>query len=205
MDRRLQFIADLKRLCFSMTELCARFRISRKTGYKWRRRYESEGPTGLVEHSRRPHSCPHETDSDLVRQLLEARRRHPTWGAKKLLALLTRRFPNRAWPARSSLCDLLKRHGLVPEPRRRRRPGHPGRPTTPMTAPNEIWTADFKGQFRTRDGVYCFPLTIVDGYSRFLLACQGLRSTAHEPARQVFQRLFQHDGLPLRAAHHPDR
>lgn len=89
-----------------------------------------------------------------------------------------------------------QRHGLVTGRRRWQYPGHPGRPLTPMDAPNAIWTAGFKGQFRTRDGEYCYPLTVVDGYSRYLLASQGLRSTAIELARPVFQRLFAECGLP---------
>ncbi|MDR7453954.1 MAG: DDE-type integrase/transposase/recombinase, partial [Armatimonadota bacterium] len=128
--------------------------------------------------------------------LLAARHRHPTWGAKKLLRILSRKHPDWEWPARSTCCDVLKRHGLVTSPRRRRFPSHPGRPVTPMTAPNEIWTADFKGQFLMTDGTYCYPLTVVDGYSRYLLACQGLPSTRIAGAWPVFRRLFEEYGLP---------
>ncbi len=195
-DERLRFIADSRRQVFTMTELCTRFGISRKTGYKWLGRYEEQGPAGLLDQSRRPHGCPHETSEPLVAALLELRRRHPTWGAKKLLAILARRHPHREWPSRSTACDILLRHGMIPKARRRSWPGHPGRPQTPMTAPNEIWTADFKGQFRTRDGIYCYPLTVVDGYSRYLLGCQGLHTTAHTPSKAVFSRLFREYGLP---------
>ena len=93
---------------------------------------------------------------------------------------------------------LLERHGLITSPRRRRALGHPDRPTTPMEEPNAIWTADFKGQFKTRDGRYCFPLTVVDGASRYLLACRGLTSVRTEEARPVFQELFHTYGLPTR-------
>lgn len=91
-------------------------------------------------------------------------------------------MPTWSWPARSTVCNILSRHELVPKKRRRRPLGHPGRPTTPMTEPNEIWTADFKGEFRTLDGVYGYPLTVADGFSRYLLACHGLLSTAHDGA-----------------------
>jgi transposase InsO family protein len=128
--------------------------------------------------------------------LLDVRRRHPTWGAKKLLRILATRHPTWLLPARSTASDLLQRHGLVTHRRRRQFPSHPGRPLTPMTAPNEIWTADFKGQFLTRNGLYCYPLTIVDGFSRYLLACQGLLSTRIALARPVFHRLFAEYGLP---------
>ncbi len=196
MDQRVRFIADLQRKYLSLSELCRHFGVSRKTAYKWIERYEADGPAGLVDRSRRPHACPHQTPARVVEALLECRRRHPTWGAKKLLSILSRSHPEWEWPARSTGSELIKRHGLVPGRRRRQYPGHPGRPLTPMDAPNAIWTADFKGQFRTRDGEYCYPLTVVDGYSRYLLACQGLRSTAIELARPVFQRLFAEYGLP---------
>ena len=196
MDQKVRFIADYQRHFFSLAELCRRFSVSRKTAYKWIERYEADGPSGLEDRSRRPHACPHQTPSMVAEALLEFRRRHPTWGAKKLLCILSQRCPDRKWPARSTCSDLLKRHGLVTGKRRRSYPGHPGRPMTPMDEPNAIWTADFKGQFRTRDGEYCYPLTIVDGYSRFLLACQGLRSTAVHLAKPVFKRLFEEYGLP---------
>src|SRR5712691_894852 len=196
MDQKVRFIADYQRDLFTIAELCDRYGISRKTGYKWIERYEAEGPTGLHDLSRRPHGCPHQTPSVVTEVLLEARRRHPRWGAKKLLKIVSRRHPRWEWPARSTACQILKRHGLVPKARRRPRLGHPGRPDTLMQAPNQIWTADFKGQFRTRDGLYCYPLTVVDGYSRFLLACQGLLSTKHSDSRPVFLRLFKEHGLP---------
>ncbi len=196
MDQRMQFISDVQRGLLPVTELAERFGISRKTAYKWIDRYEDGGPPSLVDRSRRPLSCPHATPDAVVTGVLEARRRHPRWGAKKLLRILRRKAPGTAWPARSTVCDLLTRHGLVPTTRRRPPLSHPGRPLTPMTEPNAIWTADFKGQFKTRDGEYCYPLTLADGFSRYLLACQGLRSTAVALARPTFQRVFEEYGLP---------
>ncbi len=196
MNQRLQFITDYHRGLFPITELAQRFGVSRKTAYKWIDRYERAGPPGLGDQSRRPRHCPHETPRTIVEAVLEARRHHPRWGAKKLHRILTRKHPQQEWPARSTVCDLLKRHDLIPKTRRRPRLTHPGRPLTPMTEPNAIWTADFKGPFKTRDGVYCYPLTLVDGYSRYLLACQGLRSTAIALARPIFQRAFEKYGLP---------
>jgi transposase InsO family protein len=196
MDQRKQFIADYHRGLQSVTELAEQFEISRKTAYKWIERHERAGVPGLADRSRRPQSCPHETPPRIVDAVLEARRHHPRWGAKKLLRILRQRDPNEMWPARTTVCDLLKRHGLVPKTRRRPAVSHPGRPLTPMTEPNEIWTADFKGQFKTRDGVYCYPLTLLDGFSRYLLACQSRRSTAIATARPVFRRAFEEFGLP---------
>lgn len=196
MDQRKQFIADFHRGLQSVTELADRFAISRKPAYKWIDRHEQNGASGLTDRSRRPRSCPHETPQPITDAVLEARRHHPRWGAKKLLRILRRKDPHEVWPARSTVCDLLKRHDLVPTNRRRPRLSHPGRPLTPMTEPNGIWTADFKGQFKTRDSMYCYPLTLVDGFSRYLLACQGLRSTAIALARPIFQRAFEEYGLP---------
>jgi transposase InsO family protein len=135
-------------------------------------------------------------DATTCRLLLEIRRRHPDWGAGKLLKRLHKLDPKRALPADSTVGDLLRRENLIVPRRRRRRLEHPGRPTTRAMKPNDLWTADFKGQFKTRDGVYCYPLTVADAASRFVFACRGLSSTKHREARPVFLRLFQEFGLP---------
>lgn len=196
MDEKVRFIADVQRDEASFVELCARYGISRKTGYKWVDRYEEEGGAGLSERSRRPKSFPRATDSNLVEKVVELRKKHPSWGGRKLHDILARRDPSVAWPAGSTCCEILKREGLVETRRRRRYPGHPGPPTRPMDESNSTWTTDFKGEFKTRDGEYCYPLTVVDGYSRYLLACQGLPSTKTVLARPVFTRLFSEYGLP---------
>jgi putative transposase len=198
MDQRTQFIADHLRDRLSITELCALYGISRKTGYKWIDRYLRHGPAGLDERSRRPRHSPNHTPEEIVSAILEARRRHPTWGGKKLLALLHRRHPRWPLPGRSTACDILRRHGLVPLRRQRRRIGHPGKPTSQMLAPNDVWSADYKGQFRTGDGRYCYPLTVSDGFSRYLLGCPALLSTAADEAKPIFTRLFKEYGLPKR-------
>lgn len=198
MDQRTQFIADHLRDTWPITELCERYGVSRKTGYKWIERYLRSGPAGLEEHSRRPHRSPNQTADEIVAAILDARHRHPSWGGKKLLALLHRRHPRWLLPGRSTACDILRRHGLVPTHRHRRRLGHPGKPTSQILAPNDVWSADYKGQFRTGDGRYCYPLTVTDGFSRYLLGCQALRSTAGVDAKPVFTRLFQEFGLPTR-------
>ena len=198
MDERLQFVADLRRGTEEMAVLCRRYGVSRKTGYKWRDRYAAEGAAGLAARSHAVHACPHATAPDAVDALCELRRRHPTWGPKKLLAVLAARHRRLTLPAPSTAAALLKRAGLVTSRTRRRTPGHPGRPTAAMDAPNAVWTADFKGEFKTRDGVYCYPLTVCAGYSRALLACRGLPSTRTTGARPVFERLFREYGLPAR-------
>lgn len=198
MDQKTQFIADYLRQSQSITELCLHYGISRKTAYKWISRYHELGLSGLEDRPRKPLSCPHQTDPQLVKALLDARRRHPTWGAKKLLKLLSKSDPQRNWPSRSAVCDLLSRHGLIKRPRKRRHLSHPGKPTTTITTPNQVWCADFKGQFKTRDGIYCYPLTITDGFSRYLIGCQGLLTTEGRSAKAVFQKAFRDFGLPER-------
>ena len=198
MDQKTQFIADHLRGTLSIAELCDRYGISRKTGYKWIDRYIREGPAGLADRSRRPASSPNSTPPELVQAIITARQRHPTWGAKKLLAILRGRHPRWPWPGRSTVCDILKRHGLVPKKRRRRVIGHPGKPTSLITAPNTVWCADYKGQFKMGNGAYCYPLTVTDGYSRYLLGCQALLNTSVADAKPVFTRLFHEFGLPQR-------
>ena len=196
MDQKTQFISEYLRDSLPFTELCLRYHISRKTGYKWIHRYQAEGPAGLADRSRRPLSSPERTPDSLRRAIIEARLRHPSWGAKKLLKLLARKQPQADWPSTWTVCEILKREGLVRQKTRRRKPGHPGKPTSIVTAPNELWCVDFKGEFKTRDGRYCYPLTITDSHSRYLLGCQGLLSTETSGAKEVFTHLFKKYGLP---------
>jgi len=165
MDQRTQFIADYLRDMLSVTELCQLYGVSRKTAYKWIDRYLHLGPAGLEERSRRPRHSPNETAPEIVAAFLEARRRHPSWGGKKLLTIVHKRHPRWDLPGRSTVCDILSRHGMVPKSRQRRRIGHPGKPSSLILAPNDVWSADFKGQFKTGDGIYCYPLTVTDGFS----------------------------------------
>lgn len=198
MDQKMQFIADYLRGELSMTELCELYGIARKTGYKFVDRYLNQGPEGLEERSRRPENYARHTAPHIVQAILELRQRHPSWGAKKLLSVLEKRHPRWGLPGRSTVCDILSRHGMVPKKRNRRAIGHPGKPASEILAPNELWSADFKGHFKTGDGLYCYPLTVTDGLSRFLLSCQGLHSIAIAESKPVFTRLFKEYGLPLR-------
>lgn len=196
MDERHRFIDEYRSRLYSVTELCARHGISRKTAYKWLARYDQGGRTALGDQSRAPHSCPHRTDPAVAELLLEARRAHPSWGPSKLIPYLIPRYPDVVWPAPSTVSDLLLRNGLVTPRRRRRRHLHPGVVPAIAHEPNEIWPVDFKGHFKTRDGVYVYPLTITDLHSRYLLACEGLLSTESDGARRVFERAFYEFGLP---------
>jgi len=195
-EQRERFIDDHHLGLYTMSELCARYVVSRKTGYKWLARYDAGGRPALRDRSRAPHHCPHKISEAVAQLLLTARRRHPDWGAEKLLLWLAARHPAVAWPAISTAGDLLARHGLVKKRRRRRPPYHPGLVPPITTAPNDLWAADFKGQFRTGDRRYCYPLTVTDQHTRYLLACQGLLSTKGAGVRPIFDRLFHEYGLP---------
>jgi transposase InsO family protein len=196
MTQRRELIEDFQRGLFSLSELCRQFGVSRKTAYKWLERYGEGGEEALADRSRAPRSCPHRTAGQVVAAIVALRQEHPRWGPRKLLDWLEDRRPGGAWPARSTTADILRRHGLVRPRRRRAALEHPGKPTTVASKPNRVWSGDFKGEFKTGDGWYCYPLTVVDSCSRYLLGCRGLESTAHDLAQPVFRRLFAEFGLP---------
>jgi transposase InsO family protein len=195
MLERRHFIHDLNSRHWTMSELCLRYGVSRVTGYKWLERYQRGGDGWLVDQSRAPRTSPNETAPDLVRLILEENGRHG-WGARKVRKRLLKRYPSKAWPARSTISDILARNGRVRSRRRRTRWKHPGAAPFTTTAPNQVWTVDFKGQFRMRDGRYCYPLTVVDHFSRYLLCCHGLLDTCQKPVKDQFRRLFRQHGLP---------
>lgn len=196
LNERLRFVRLYKSRSFAMSELCMRFGISRPTGYCWVSRYAQGGPEGLLERSRRPHHCPHRTSSQIESSVVRLRAQYPEWGPVTVVGYLRQHDPHTAWPAPSTAGEILKRHGLVQPRRKRRKVMHPGRPYLPMEAPNDTWAVDFKGEFKTRDGRYCYPLTITDGHSRFLLACRARLGTSYELARPVFEETFRTYGLP---------
>ena len=177
----------------SIAELCRRFRISRKTGYKWLRRF-FDG-CELVDRSRRPLSSPHAVARWLEEAIVDSRRQRPHWGPKKLHAVLLRANPGAELPSISTFAAIFKRNGLV-RPRRRRRQTPPSStPFGQVAAPNALWCVDFKGDFavgRTR----CYPLTVTDAFSRYLIACVALRSTSSNPVRRAFEQIFDAFGLP---------
>jgi putative transposase len=196
MDQRAQFITLHREGLYTMAELCRRFAVSRKTGYKWLGRYEEGGLAGLQGRSHATRACPHVTDQEVQGLLLDTRRAHPTWGPRKVLAALHSRLPEMGLPAPSTVGDLFTRHGLTEPRARRRRHDHPGASTLKADAPNAVWSADFKGQFPTRDGQLCYPLTVTDNFSRYLLGCHGLPSVKQEGVFPAITRLFQEYGLP---------
>jgi putative transposase len=199
MEQRADFVREFESGLFTMTELAAQYGISRKTGYQWVAAYEARGLAGLQDRSRRPHHSPQATDEQAVDAILAIRRRHPRWGPKKLLAVAQRRHPADVWPARSTIAALLKRRGLV-TPRRRR--SAPSAATASaggaITQPNEVWTVDYKGEFLTGDRRYCYPFTLRDGCSRYVLRCDALTAHTLAVTRPRFERAFADYGLPDR-------
>jgi putative transposase len=197
MDLRQAFVRELARGVGTMTELCATYDISRKTGYKWRARFEAGGDAALRDASRRPHGSPEAVAPALVEALVAARQRKPYWGARKLRAWLQRTQPTVAWPCRATIHTVLKRHGVVRTPRLRRHgPSLGTRPLTAAVHPNDVWTADFKGSFRLGSGVRCYPLTVRDLASRYTLRCDALLGETTVDTQARFARAFATYGLP---------
>jgi transposase InsO family protein len=197
-DERVRFIAEVNESQESFAALCRRFGISRKTGYKWCERYEEHGPSGLEERAPIALSCPHKTPEEVVVALVELRKDHPSWGPKKLKARLVA-LGHKGVPAPSTIGDLLKRHGLV-RPRRRRvyAPVMTAQPLAEATLPNDTWCVDFKGHFALGDKTRCYPLTLTDQVTRYLLKCEAVDKPDEAHVRPHFERAFREFGLPLR-------
>ena len=199
MDEKLRFIVACSDGNEPLAELCRRFGISRKTGYKWLERYKEAGPEGLVERAPRATVAPHRVPDVLVAEILAQRKERPKWGPRKLRARLMELAPDKPWPAASTIGDVLKRHGLIhPRKRRVRAPLVVGSPLQPGKVANDLWCTDFKGHFGLGDGTRCHPLTISDDCSRFVLWCEGLVRTHCEPVKREFERVFREFGLPWR-------
>lgn len=197
MQIREQFVEHALSGRFQIATLCNAFGISEKTGHKWISRFMAEGPEGLADRSRAPHESPNKISLALRREILSLREKHPTWGPKKLRRILKGQSPSLSWPAASTIGELLKREGCVTPRPKRRSVGLPiDSALTKPSAPNDVWSADFKGEFRLRDGSYCFPLTVQDASSRYLIGATALSSTASVPVEIAFARHFEEFGLP---------
>ena len=196
-DERQRFVDQWLRRegWWTMSELCVAYGISRKTGYKWLERFKAGGRAALGDQSRARRTQAHATPRDVVRALVRLRRRHASWGPRKLIDLID--VPPHARPAPSTVGAILKQHGLI-VPRRRRPRATPTERADFLTpqAANDVWGADFKGWFRTRDGQRCDPLTISDLSSRFVLACQRVQPADGPAVRPVFAAVFREYGLP---------
>ena len=196
MDERIGFIKEHGSGLWTMSELCERYAVSRKTGYKWLDRYRALGAAGLMERSHAPHRHGLATPAALAEAIVDLRRERPTWGPRKIVAKLAAGQPNVAWPAASTAGEILKRAGLVCGRRLKRRgPPRLAALTVPHRA-NHVWRVDHKGWMRLGDGGRVEPLTITDGFSRYLIRVAATGSTAQHEARPLFEQAFGDYGLP---------
>ncbi len=198
MNEKILFVADYLRGGNSFSVLCSHYGISRKTGYKWVGCYQQKGIDGLSEQSHCPKTPPLETPYPIRQAIIKLRERWKQMGPKKILALLAEQFPGELLSSKTTIYNILNEEGLVKKRHTRRRvPPHP-QPFASVHAPNELWSADFEGQFKMCNGIWCYPLTIMDHDSRFLLGCDGFEGTRFLESKQSFMQVFKEYGLPQR-------
>lgn len=195
-DERRKFIDDWLKREYSFSELCNRFKISRKTGYKLLDRFRSEGDIAFHDRSRARLSQSHALSKQVTQELLMIKSRYPLWGPRKIRDFLAIQNGLVKLPSASTIGDLFKRHGLVkPRKTRRKTPPHT-MPLNHCNAPNNVWSADFKGHFELGNSQYCYPLTITDNYSRYLFSCHAMKSPTLNESIKVFRHVFEEYGLP---------
>ena len=197
MDQKTQMIKLWKSDRYSITDLSLLHEVSRKTIYKWIKRYQAEGTPGLEDRSRAARHHYNATSEAMVELIVAVKKRHPRWGSKKIIAWLKVHEGNARYPATSTVSEILKRKGLVTPRVRRRRSMAYTAPFTDCKNPNDVWSADFKGQFRMGNGKLCYPLTITDNHSRYLLCCTVLNHPSYKDTRPCFERVFKEYGLPV--------
>lgn len=197
-DERMRFVMMVEAQEETFAATCRRFGVSRKTGYKWLERYETEGVSGLRDRSREPHDHPQAVAVVVAECCLAVRHAHPTWGPVKVRAWLQRKKPEISWPAASTIGALFDREGLTVKRRLRRRTPPSSAPFAHCGAANDVWCIDFKGWFRTGDGSRCEPLTLCDAYSRYLLRCQAVSRTDEHHVWPIIDAGFREFGLPNR-------
>lgn len=199
MDEKILFIADHLRGGRTFVELCRSYGISRKIGYKWVGRYREGGIEALNDRLRRPNRSPQAIPYSVCKEIIAIRTRgRMKPGPKKIQTLLRSQHPEWGIPSKTTIYNIIRREGLVPKRKLRRHVPDSVKPFGPVQGPNDLWSADFKGQFLTGDGAWCFPLTIMDHASRYLLDCRALPGTRTQAAQAAFERAFKEYGLPLR-------
>lgn len=194
MKQRQQFLSDWVSHSMTRTALCALYGISRETGYKWARRAKNEN--SVNEQSRRPLRSPNATPQHLVKLILSQKRQFPLWGPVPIRKRLQTHWPHYKWPSASTIGDILKRHGMVKPRRKRFRVAPRTRPFSACREPNDVWCVDFKGHFKMGNGRTCYPLTVMDATTRYLLACAGFHEPTLANVREVFVELFRKHGVP---------
>lgn len=195
MDERWSLVREMLRAEESVSELCHRYQVGRSTGYRWKDRFEIEGKAGLTDRSHAPHECPHRLSEAIAERIIAVRRNHPRWGPVKVRAWLMDRWPKQHWPWPSTIGELFNREGLTVKRRKRSRVPASA-PLSAAVEPNDIWTVDFKGWFRTGDGARCDPLTMEDASSRYCMRCQVLEKMDVEAVWPIFDAAFREFGLP---------
>jgi transposase InsO family protein len=196
MDLKSQLINDWNGGCSSKTDLSQKYGVSRPTIYKWLKRYKRSGIEGLKEESRAPKHCPNRTPKEILDLLIQEKLNNRKRGPKKIRAQLTLKRPELELPAVSTISYWFKKEGLVERRKRRQHVPPYAQPFAECNAPNEVWSIDYKGQFHMKNGHVCYPLTLSDNFSRFLLGCQALEGPRYDPTRQYVESLFREYGLP---------
>lgn len=196
-EERMKFVVAWKQGGWTLSDLCREFNISRVTGYKYLERYNLFGLEGLKDRSKKPKRHPKTIRKKIIDLIINERRDHPTWGARKLLASLQARIHMiKEWPAPSTVGRILKEKGFISEPKKRRPKQTPVIHFSHVLGPNDVWCVDFKGHFTVGDGMRCTPLTITDAYSRFLIGCEIVPKANTVSVMSVFEHLFIEFGLP---------
>lgn len=196
MDQKIQLISDWQNKQYTITDLSKKYVISRKTIYKWCTRYTEQGVDGLKDQSRAPHKSPNQTAEEVIRLVIEEKLRNRKRGPAKIYHQLKAKHPQVKLPVPSTIALWLKKNGLVEERKHRKRVPPYSEPFMTAQEPNAVWSADYKGQFYTKDKQSCYPLTISDNYSRYLLRCVGLPGPRYLETRRVFEQAFREYGLP---------
>lgn len=196
MKERLAFINDYIHSKLSITQLSKRYRISRKTAYKWIHRYRLEGETGLIDRPRVRLTQGHRTSREVEQQIVQCKQQYHWWGPRPIIDYLRMEYPEMDWPAYSTAGLILKRHGLVKTRRVRKKVPPYTQPLAHADQPNDVWSIDFKGQFKLNNGIWCYPLTISDNTSRYLINCTGMSGIAMDPVLAQCELAFRRYGLP---------
>lgn len=194
-DIRLSFITACNQSQETIADICAAYGISRKTGHKWINRYLNEGEFGLKDKSRRPSARPRDTDPGIEKVIISTRLKHPKWGPKKILRILQNENHKENWPSETTIANILKRNGCSTRPMKRSKLAFAG-PLSNSDQPNDVWSADFKGWWRTENGEKCEPFTLLDSYSRYLLACRAVPKVSFKYVQPILIEAFQEFGMP---------
>jgi putative transposase len=196
MDQKMQLIGDYLKLNYSITQLSEIYGVSRNTIYKWIKRYKQGGNEGLTAKTAAPLRHPNATSLDIAREIVSLKLKYKNWGPRKVMHWLKEHYPDKPWPADSTAANILKKAGLVKARKKRWKTPPYTQPFQECVGPNLVWSADYKGQFKTGDGLLCYPLTVTDNYSRYILGCQALKHPNFIGSQPIFEAIFKKYGLP---------